>query len=171
MVDARDPLTYRSEDLERYALALHPTKRSLLLLNKADLLPEALRCAWADHLDALGCDYVFWSAKAGMDEHSTGAARAGAGRPRAGRCRPCMGAAAGGAACLAMPWPGQLLRPLGLCLLALASGCCSLAGLLLLRSIPCSAGESTAGGRTAAALQRLPASLCRPSSKPLRCRR
>lgn len=43
MVDARDPLTYRSEDLEAYALDLHPTKRSLLLLNKADLLPEALR--------------------------------------------------------------------------------------------------------------------------------
>lgn len=43
VVDARDPLTYRSEDLEAYALDLHPTKRSLLLLNKADLLPEALR--------------------------------------------------------------------------------------------------------------------------------
>lgn len=71
VVDARDPLTYRSEDLERYALALHPTKRSLLLLNKADLLPEELRSAWADHFDGLGCDYVFWSAKAGMDEHST----------------------------------------------------------------------------------------------------
>lgn len=79
VVDARDPLTYRSEDLERYALDLHPTKRSLLLLNKADLLPEALRSAWADHLDALGCDYVFWSAKAGMDEHSTGAGPSGAG--------------------------------------------------------------------------------------------
>ena len=43
MADARDPLTYRSEDLEAYALELHPTKRALLLLNKADLLPEALR--------------------------------------------------------------------------------------------------------------------------------
>ena len=43
VVDARDPLTYRSEDLAAYALDLHPTKRSLLLLNKADLLPEALR--------------------------------------------------------------------------------------------------------------------------------
>ena len=40
MVDARDPLTYRSEDLERYARHLHPFKASLLLLNKADLLPE-----------------------------------------------------------------------------------------------------------------------------------
>lgn len=72
-MDARDPLTYRSEDLERYARVLHPTKRSLLLLNKADLLPEALRSAWADHFDSLGLDYVFWSAKSGMDEQSTGA--------------------------------------------------------------------------------------------------
>jgi large subunit GTPase 1 len=71
VVDARDPLTYRSEDLEAYALDLHPTKRSLLLLNKADLLPEALRSTWADHFDSIGADYVFWSAKAGMDEHST----------------------------------------------------------------------------------------------------
>lgn len=71
VVDARDPLTYRSEDLERYARVLHPTKRSLLLLNKADLLPEALRSAWADHFDSLGLDYVFWSAKSGMDEQST----------------------------------------------------------------------------------------------------
>ncbi|KAI7841023.1 hypothetical protein COHA_005251 [Chlorella ohadii] len=70
VVDARDPLTYRSEDLAAYALDLHPTKRSLLLLNKADLLPEALRSAWADHFDSIGADYVFWSAKAGMDELS-----------------------------------------------------------------------------------------------------
>jgi hypothetical protein len=77
VVDARDPLTYRSEDLERYARALHPTKRSLLLLNKADLLPETLRSAWADHIDSLGLDYVFWSAKSGMDEESTGAIGAG----------------------------------------------------------------------------------------------
>ena len=72
VVDARDPLTYRSEDLESYCLALHPTKRTLLLLNKADLLPAALRSAWADHFDALGQDYVFWSAKTGMDEVSPG---------------------------------------------------------------------------------------------------
>ena len=37
------------------------------------LLPSATWCsAWADHFDAIGADYVFWSAKAGMDELSTG---------------------------------------------------------------------------------------------------
>ncbi len=43
MLDARDPLRYRSEDLEAYARELHPSKASLMLLNKADLLPAPLR--------------------------------------------------------------------------------------------------------------------------------
>ena len=43
MLDARDPLRYRSEDLEAYARELHPSKGSLMLLNKADLLPAPLR--------------------------------------------------------------------------------------------------------------------------------
>lgn len=66
-MDARDPLRYRSEDLEGYSVALHPTKGSVLLLNKADLLPAALRIAWADYFDKEGVEYVFWSAKAGID--------------------------------------------------------------------------------------------------------
>lgn len=67
MLDARDPLRYRSEDLESYSVALHPTKGSVLLLNKADLLPAALRSAWADYFEEQGVEYVFWSAKAGID--------------------------------------------------------------------------------------------------------
>lgn len=67
MLDARDPLRYRSEDLEAYSLDLHPTKGSVLLLNKADLLPAALRSAWADYFEGQGVEYVFWSAKAGID--------------------------------------------------------------------------------------------------------
>ncbi|KAL3153855.1 hypothetical protein ABBQ32_013427 [Trebouxia sp. C0010 RCD-2024] len=67
VLDARDPLRYRSEDLEAYSLDLHPTKGSVLLLNKADLLPAALRSAWADYFEGQGVEYVFWSAKAGID--------------------------------------------------------------------------------------------------------
>ena len=67
VLDARDPLRYRSEDLESYSVHLHPTKGSVLLLNKADLLPAALRSAWADYFDQAGVEYVFWSAKAGID--------------------------------------------------------------------------------------------------------
>jgi large subunit GTPase 1 len=48
VVDARDPLRYRCSDLEEYVMELGGTrKESLLLLNKADLLPAELRRAWA----------------------------------------------------------------------------------------------------------------------------
>lgn len=53
-MDARDPLLYRSEDLESYARELHSSKSSLLLLNKADLLPPHVRSAWADYFDQVG---------------------------------------------------------------------------------------------------------------------
>ena len=68
VVDARDPLTYRSEDLELYCREVHGAKRCMLLLNKADLLPEKLRSAWADYFDALGVKYAFWSAKSAVEK-------------------------------------------------------------------------------------------------------
>lgn len=39
----------------------------LLLLNKADLVPRALRARWADHFDAAGLRYLFFSARAAID--------------------------------------------------------------------------------------------------------
>lgn len=62
VVDARDPLTYFSRDLVAYANQLHATKSSFILLNKADLLPEAVRTAWADYFDSKGLQYGFFSA-------------------------------------------------------------------------------------------------------------
>lgn len=77
VVDSRNPLTYRSEDLESYCLEMHPTKRTVVLLNKADLLPYPLRRAWADYFDSTGVRYAFWSAKAasedGANEDTVGA--------------------------------------------------------------------------------------------------
>jgi hypothetical protein len=67
VVDARDPVTYFSQDLVQYALELHPTKRSFVLLNKADLLPSAIREAWADYFDSRGVQYGFWSAFAASE--------------------------------------------------------------------------------------------------------
>lgn len=67
VVDARDPLLYRSTDLEALARELHPSKASLMLLNKADLLTKALRTAWADYFDGQGISYIFWSAKAAAE--------------------------------------------------------------------------------------------------------
>ncbi|KAG2433073.1 hypothetical protein HYH02_012777 [Chlamydomonas schloesseri] len=68
VVDARDPLLYRSEDLEAMARELHASKSSLLLLNKADLLPPHVRTAWADYFDKAGVEYAFWSAYAVIQE-------------------------------------------------------------------------------------------------------
>lgn len=67
VVDARDPFFYWSEDLAAYALELHPSKRSLMVLNKADLLPADVRLLWSDYLTERGIDHVFWSAKSAID--------------------------------------------------------------------------------------------------------
>jgi large subunit GTPase 1 len=67
VVDARDPLTYFSQDLVSYAREQHATKSSFVLLNKADLLPAAVRAAWADYFDARGIRYGFWSAFAASE--------------------------------------------------------------------------------------------------------
>ena len=53
--------------MEVFARELHPSKTSLLLLNKADLLTQTLRTAWADYFDQEGIRYIFWSAKAATD--------------------------------------------------------------------------------------------------------
>lgn len=53
--------------MEEYARELHPAKASLMLLNKADLLPRQLREAWADYFEARGIDFIFWSAKAATE--------------------------------------------------------------------------------------------------------
>lgn len=59
IVDARNPLSFRSEDLAKYVLELNretigegekgegtsrPTKKNLLLINKSDLLTQKQRC-------------------------------------------------------------------------------------------------------------------------------
>lgn len=68
MLDARDPLQYFSEDLVNYALEISPTKRSFLLLNKADLLSEDCRAEWARWFDEEGLDFAFWSARNAVEE-------------------------------------------------------------------------------------------------------
>ena len=71
IVDARDPLMYRCEDLEEYVrehAARGAKKRSFLLLNKADMLPFTLRSAWAAYFRERGVNFAFWSAKAASEE-------------------------------------------------------------------------------------------------------
>ncbi|KAK1287020.1 hypothetical protein QJS10_CPB19g01316 [Acorus calamus] len=64
VVDARDPLFYRCPDLEAYARENDEHKKTLLLVNKADLLPFNVRQRWAEYFHLHGILYLFWSAKA-----------------------------------------------------------------------------------------------------------
>jgi large subunit GTPase 1 len=62
IVDARNPLLFRSEDLERYVKYVNPRKENLLLVNKADMLTLEQRQTWADYFEAAGISYKFFSA-------------------------------------------------------------------------------------------------------------
>ncbi|ORX57002.1 P-loop containing nucleoside triphosphate hydrolase protein [Hesseltinella vesiculosa] len=64
IVDARNPLLFRSADVEKYVKEIDPRKNNLLLINKADLLSDDQRTQWADHFDKVGIQYTFFSAKA-----------------------------------------------------------------------------------------------------------
>lgn len=62
IVDARNPLLFRSTDLEKYVKELNPLKRNLLLVNKADLLTYRQRLAWAQYFKEHNIKYTFFSA-------------------------------------------------------------------------------------------------------------
>ncbi|KAG7450705.1 P-loop containing nucleoside triphosphate hydrolase protein [Guyanagaster necrorhizus] len=72
IVDARNPLRFRCEDLEDYIRDVEGPegekgtgkgiRRSLLLINKADLLTSHQRRLWANHFDEQGIQYGFFSA-------------------------------------------------------------------------------------------------------------
>ncbi|MCD9637735.1 GTPase LSG1-2, partial [Datura stramonium] len=64
VVDARDPLFYRCPDLEAYALEVDQHKKTMLLVNKADLLPISIRKKWVEYFHKQGILFLFWSAKA-----------------------------------------------------------------------------------------------------------
>lgn len=62
IVDARNPLLFRSEDLDKYVKEVDPNKLNLLLLNKADFLTEEQRVGWAEYFDRQGVRVAFFSA-------------------------------------------------------------------------------------------------------------
>lgn len=62
IVDARNPLLFRSEDLEKYVKHVDVRKENLLLVNKADMLTLEQRQSWADYFQAAGISYKFFSA-------------------------------------------------------------------------------------------------------------
>ncbi|KAG5647567.1 hypothetical protein DXG03_008920 [Asterophora parasitica] len=72
IVDARNPLRFRCEDLETYVRDVEGPegeagsgegyRKSLLLINKADLLTAKQRYLWADYFDSQNIKYAFYSA-------------------------------------------------------------------------------------------------------------
>uniref|UniRef100_A0A8C8S0W3 Large subunit GTPase 1 homolog n=1 Tax=Pelusios castaneus TaxID=367368 RepID=A0A8C8S0W3_9SAUR len=64
IVDARNPLLFRCQDLERYVKEMSRDKENIILINKADLLSEEQRAAWAQFFERDGIRVVFWSALA-----------------------------------------------------------------------------------------------------------
>ena len=62
IVDARNPLLFRSEDLERYVKQVDSAKENLLLVNKADMMTKQQREAWANYFLEKQINYKFFSA-------------------------------------------------------------------------------------------------------------
>ncbi|KAF3770669.1 P-loop containing nucleoside triphosphate hydrolase protein [Cryphonectria parasitica EP155] len=63
IVDARNPLMFRSEDLEHYVKDVDQRKENLLLINKADMMTYKQRKAWANYLKGAKIAYRFFSAQ------------------------------------------------------------------------------------------------------------
>lgn len=63
IVDARNPLLFRSIDLERYVKDVDSRKENLLLVNKADMMTREQRLVWADYFEEAGIAYKFFSAQ------------------------------------------------------------------------------------------------------------
>ncbi|EQC40695.1 hypothetical protein SDRG_01770 [Saprolegnia diclina VS20] len=68
IVDARNPLFYRSVDLERYVNEVDSAKDCMLIINKSDYLTPEQRVIWADYFKANAIDFVFFSAKEAQEK-------------------------------------------------------------------------------------------------------
>lgn len=62
IVDARNPLLFRSEDLERYVKEVSDDKMNMVLVNKADFLTDEQRATWANWFDKQNIKVAFFSA-------------------------------------------------------------------------------------------------------------
>lgn len=68
ILDARNPLLTRCLDLEAYVKEVDQRKTCVLLLNKADLLTEGQRRAWAEYFEKEGVKALFWSATLAVEK-------------------------------------------------------------------------------------------------------
>uniref|UniRef100_A0A914LRP5 Large subunit GTPase 1 homolog n=2 Tax=Meloidogyne incognita TaxID=6306 RepID=A0A914LRP5_MELIC len=70
IVDARNPLLFRSIDLEHFVKEVDPSKKNLLLINKADLLSSDQIICWKKYFEEKGIFAVFWSNKQTVDKNA-----------------------------------------------------------------------------------------------------
>jgi large subunit GTPase 1 len=68
ILDVRNPNFYRSKDLESYVSEIHSSKKTILLLNKSDLVPKIIRSLWAKFFYQQGVPCLFFSAILSTDE-------------------------------------------------------------------------------------------------------
>lgn len=68
IVDARNPLIYRSEDLEKYVHEIDENKMNVILINKSDLLTMKQREYWAVYFDEQNIRTAFFSATLSANE-------------------------------------------------------------------------------------------------------
>lgn len=71
IVDARNPLLFRSEDLEAYVKQIDPKKRNLVLVNKADMLTDKQRESWANYFDRNNISFRFFSAHLAKEKNES----------------------------------------------------------------------------------------------------
>lgn len=62
IVDARNPLLYKCDDLESYVKEVDSSKEYIVLINKADYLTEEQRICWSNYFNEQKTKVVFWSA-------------------------------------------------------------------------------------------------------------
>lgn len=68
IVDARNPLLFHSEDLERYVKEVSENKMNMVLVNKADFLTESQRATWSKYFESRNIDLAFFSAVLAQEE-------------------------------------------------------------------------------------------------------
>ncbi|KAL1396029.1 hypothetical protein pipiens_010808 [Culex pipiens pipiens] len=68
IVDGRNPLLFRSEDLEKYVKEVDERKMNMILINKSDFLNAEQREAWAKYFDEQGIRVAFFSAAESVEE-------------------------------------------------------------------------------------------------------
>lgn len=68
IVDGRNPLLFRSEDLERYVKEVDEKKQNMILINKSDFLTEEQRTSWAKYFDEQNILVAFFSAAESVEK-------------------------------------------------------------------------------------------------------